>query len=240
MREKQFGLQARRFDAFFGQKIRALLDCFKNRHADNLNRSDTLEQAARDCQNQVMNVRIKMFPVALGLAVFGTACGADNTKSAGDKTMNIQIISVAFAGGQPIPAKYTCDGQDVSPPLKWSNAPANTKSFALIADDPDAPGGTWVHWVLYDLPATTTELAENTPKSQQLPGGAKQGLNSWPRLGYGGPCPPRGKPHRYFFKLYALDTLLDLKPGATKKDLLKAMEGHVLGEGQLMGTYQRK
>jgi Raf kinase inhibitor-like YbhB/YbcL family protein len=240
MREKQFGLQARRFDAFLGQKIRALLNGFKNRHADNLNRSDTLEQAARDCQNQVMTVRIKMFPVALWLAVFGTACAADNPKSTGGKTMNIQITSAAFASGQPIPAKYTCDGQDVSPPLKWSNAPANTKSFALIADDPDAPAGTWVHWMLYDLTATTTELAENTSKSQQLPGGAKQGLNSWPHLGYDGPCPPRGKPHRYFFKLYALDALLDLKPGATKRDLLKAMEGHILAEGQLMGTYQRK
>jgi len=97
-----------------------------------------------------------------------------------------------------------------------------------------------VHWVLYDLPATATELAENTPKSPQPPGGAKQGLNSWPRLGYSGPCPPPGKPHRYFFKLYALDATLDLKPGATKKDLLKAMEGHVLAEGQLVGTYQRR
>jgi Raf kinase inhibitor-like YbhB/YbcL family protein len=240
MREKQFGLQARRFDAFLGQKIRALLNCFKNRHADNLNRSDALEQAARDCQNQVMNVRIKMFPVALWLAVFGAACGADNAKSAGGETMNIQITSVAFASGQPIPAKYTCDGQDVSPPLKWSNAPANTKSFALIADDPDAPVGTWVHWVLYDLPPNTTELPEGMAKTQVVSNGAKQGLNSWPRLGYGGPCPPPGKPHRYFFKLYALDTILNLKPGATKKDLLKGMEGHVLAEGQWMGTYQRQ
>jgi Raf kinase inhibitor-like YbhB/YbcL family protein len=176
-------------------------------------------------------------------ALFGcrvAASGADNSKIAKEPATSIQITSTAFADGQPIPAKYACDGQDVSPPLKWSSAPANTKSFALIADDPDAPGGAWVHWVLYDLPATATELAENTPKSAQLSNGAKQGLNSWPHLGYGKPCPPRGKPHRYFFKLYALDQMLNLKPGATKKDVEAAMKGHVLAEGQLMGTYQRK
>ena len=153
--------------------------------------------------------------------------------------MSIQITSTAFSEGQPIPQKYTCQGSDFSPPLVWTNTPPNTKSFALIVDDPDAPAGIWVHWVLYDLPATATGLAENTPKSEQLPDGAKQGLNSGSRLGYGSPCPPSGKPHRYFFKLYALDAPLNLKPGATKKDLLKAMEGHVLAEGQLMGTYQR-
>ena len=180
-----------------------------------------------------------LFAAAL-FGCWGAASCADNSKTTKEPAMNIQITSAAFADGQPIPAKYTGDGQDVSPPLRWTNAPANTRSFALIADDPDAPVGTWVHWVLYDLPATATELAENTPKSPQLPDGAKQGLNSGSRLGYGGPCPPPGKPHRYFFKLYALDTLLNLKPGVTKKDLLKAMEGHVLAEGQLMGTYQRK
>jgi Raf kinase inhibitor-like YbhB/YbcL family protein len=176
-------------------------------------------------------------------ALFGcwiTASCADNSKTPKEPTMSIQITSAAFVDGQPIPVKYTCEGQDMSPPLKWSNAPANTKSFALIADDPDAPAGTWVHWVLYDLPATATELAENTPKSQQLPNGAKQGLNSWPHLGYGGPCPPPGRPHHYFFKIYALDQMLGLKSVATKKDLLKAMEGRVLAEGQLIGTYQRR
>jgi hypothetical protein len=180
-----------------------------------------------------------LFAAALFSCWVAASC-ADNSKTTEDKTMNIQITSTAFADGQPIPAKYTCEGQNISPPLKWSGTPANAKSYALIADDPDAPVGTWVHWVLYNLTATTTELAENTPKSQQLPGGAKQGLNDFRRLGYGGPCPPLGKPHRYFFKLYALDALLDLKPGVTKKDLLKAMEGHVLAEGQLMGTYQRQ
>lgn len=154
--------------------------------------------------------------------------------------MSIQITSAAFADGQPIPQKYSCQGDDMSPPLQWANIPANAKSLALIADDPDAPVGTWVHWILYDLPATATGLSENIPQLQQLPDGAKQGTNDFHRPGYGGPCPPPGKPHRYFFKLYALDAMLNLKPGATKRDLLKAMDGHVLAEGRLMGTYQRK
>jgi Raf kinase inhibitor-like YbhB/YbcL family protein len=152
----------------------------------------------------------------------------------------MQLTSTAFAEGTAIPAKYTCDARDVSPPLKWSGVPASAKSLVLIADDPDAPVGTWVHWVLYDLPAATNELAEDLPKSQHVTGGAKQGLNDFKRVGYGGPCPPRGKPHRYFFKLYALDILLDLKPGLTKKDLEHAMEKHILAQTQLMGTYQRK
>jgi Raf kinase inhibitor-like YbhB/YbcL family protein len=152
----------------------------------------------------------------------------------------MQITSNAFTEGQPIPQKHTCQGQDISPPLKWTGAPTNTQAFALIADDPDAPSGIWVHWVLYDLPASTAELTENVEKSQHLPGGAKQGINDFRKLGYGGPCPPPGKPHRYYFKLYALDKKLELKPGATKNDVLKAMLGHVLAEAQLMGTYQRK
>jgi Raf kinase inhibitor-like YbhB/YbcL family protein len=179
-------------------------------------------------------------------ALFGcltTASCSDEPKPAKEQVMNIQITSTAFSSGQPIPAKYSCEGSDISPPLKWipqGGTPGTIKSFALIADDPDAPVGTWVHWVLYDLPANATGLPEDVAKTQFVSNGAKQGLNGWPRLGYGGPCPPPGKPHRYFFKLYALDRMLDLKPGATKKDLLKAMEGHVLAEGQLMGTYQRK
>jgi Raf kinase inhibitor-like YbhB/YbcL family protein len=153
---------------------------------------------------------------------------------------NMQLTSTAFAEGAAIPAKYTCDATNVSPPLKWSGAPAGAKSLALIVDDPDAPAGTWVHWVLYDLPASTSELAEDVPKSQYVAGGAKQGLNDFRRLGYGGPCPPHGKPHRYFFKLYALDAVLELKPGLTKKDLESAMEKHILARAELMGTYQRK
>ena len=152
----------------------------------------------------------------------------------------MQLTSTAFAEGAAIPAKHTCDARNVSPPLKWSGVPAGAKSLALIVDDPDAPSGTWVHWVLYDLPAAAGELAEDVPKSQYVTGGAKQGLNDFRHLGYGGPCPPPGKPHRYFFRLYALDAVLDLKPGLTKKDIEKAMEGHILDRAQLMGTYQRK
>jgi Raf kinase inhibitor-like YbhB/YbcL family protein len=158
---------------------------------------------------------------------------------------NMQITSTTFAEGQPIPQKYTCQGQDISPSLKWTNAPADTKSYALIADDPDAPDPrapkmTWVHWVLYDLPATTTELAEDVTKAPTLSNGAKQGINDFKHIGYGGPCPPPGGAHRYYFKLYALDKMLELEPGATKSKLLEAMQGHTLAEAQLMGTYQRK
>jgi len=185
-----------------------------------------------------MNTRVNTLFVTAMLGCLVTAGGADKPNT--QKVMNLQITSTVFAEGQPIPQKYTCQGSDISPPLNWMNAPANTKSFALIADDPDAPVGTWVHWVLYDLPPNTTGLPEDVAKTQVIANGAKQGLNTWPRLGYGGPCPPPGKPHRYFFKLYALDTMLDLKPGATKKDIEAAMKGRVLAEGQLMGTYQRK
>ena len=152
----------------------------------------------------------------------------------------MQVSSTAFAEGEAIPAKYTCDEKNVSPPLKWSGIPAGTKSLALLADDPDAPAGTWVHWVLYDLPASVTQLPEDLPKGQHTPGGGKQGLNDFKHLGYGGPCPPSGKPHRYFFKLYALDAILDLKPGASKKNVEHAMEKHTLAQAQLMGTYERK
>jgi Raf kinase inhibitor-like YbhB/YbcL family protein len=152
----------------------------------------------------------------------------------------MQLTSTAFAEGPPIPEKYTCDGPNLSPPLKWSGAPTGTKSLVLIADDPDAPSGTWVHWVLFDLPASTNELPEDMPKSQYVPGNAKQGLNDFRRLGYGGPCPPPGKPHRYFFKLYALDTTLPLKPGTTKAEVERAMTNHVLAQAQLLGTYKRK
>ena len=153
---------------------------------------------------------------------------------------SMQLSSTAFLAAEPIPVNHTCDGNNVSPPLQWSGAPAGTKSLALIVDDPDAPMGTWVHWVLFNLPANTTDLAEDVPKGQYLPNGARQGLNDFRHLGYGGPCPPPGKPHRYFFKLYALSATLDLKPGATKKELERAMEKLVLAQGQLMGTYKRR
>jgi len=175
-----------------------------------------------------------VFGFALGLFVAGSLAAEKAGKD------HMQLTSTAFRQGAPIPARYTYDATNVSPPLKWSGVPAEAKSLALIVDDPDAPVGTWVHWVLYDLPPVTAELPEDLPKSQYVAGGAKQGLNDFRHLGYGGPSPPRGKPHRYFFKLYALDTLLDLKPGATKQDLERAMEKHVLAEAELMGTFQRK
>lgn len=152
----------------------------------------------------------------------------------------MQLTSTAFNEGAPIPAKYTCDDKNVSPPLKWSGVPANAKTLVLIADDPDAPVGTWVHWVLYELPAGVSELREDVTRSQFIPAGGRQGINDFKHLGYGGPCPPPGKPHRYFFKLYALDVALDLKPGATKKEVEGAMDKHVVAQAQLMGTYQRK
>lgn len=154
--------------------------------------------------------------------------------------MKLHLTTTAFAEGQPIPRRHAFDDQDLSPTLQWSGVPPAAKSLALICDDPDAPMGTWVHWVIYDLPPATAGLAEGVAKSPELANGAKQGVNDYKRIGYGGPCPPPGKPHRYFFKLYALDAKPDLKPGLMKKDLLKAMDGHVLAEGQLMGTYQRK
>jgi hypothetical protein len=153
----------------------------------------------------------------------------------------LTVTSAAFEPGQPIPAKYSCQGEDVSPPLKWVGAPTNTLSFALICDDPDAPGGTWVHWVIYNLPADAPSLPENTPKSEFLPNGAVQGANSFNKVGYGGPCPPDGKAHRYFFKVYALDKAFNVKKGQLgKEDLLAAMRGHILAQGQLIGTYKRQ
>ena len=152
--------------------------------------------------------------------------------------MAIQLTSEAFSDGTMIPKRFTCDGADISPPLSWSDLPTETGSLALICDDPDAPVGTWDHWVLFNIPATATGLPEDVSAKASLDDGSIHGNNSWGRPGYGGPCPPGGT-HRYFFKLYALDTKLDLKTGATKSQLVKAMEGHILAQGQLMGTYRR-
>jgi Raf kinase inhibitor-like YbhB/YbcL family protein len=154
----------------------------------------------------------------------------------GGNTM--QITSTVFKEGSMITAKYTCDGQDISPPLEWKDVPPGTKSFALIMDDPDAPAGTWVHWIIFNIPPDVTKLDENVRPETAFKNGMKQGENSWPRIGYGGPCPPSGT-HRYYFKLYALDIGLNLKPGATKAELIQAMRGHILSEAQLMGKYRR-
>ena len=152
--------------------------------------------------------------------------------------MAFTLQSSAFQNGGSIPKKFTCEAADVSPELTWSGVPEKTQSFALIADDPDAPMGTWVHWVIYDLPPNTAKLPEGVPKQEQAASGA-QGKNSSGKIGYGGPCPPPGKPHRYFFKLYALDGKLNLKPGARKPEVEAAMKGHVLAQAELMGKYGR-
>jgi Raf kinase inhibitor-like YbhB/YbcL family protein len=153
-----------------------------------------------------------------------------------DELMQLVVKSPAFAEDQPIPARYTGDGDDVSPPLTWSGVPHRTRSLVLICEDPDAPRGTWTHWIVYNLPAQTREL----PQGGALPAGAMQGKNDFGTIGYGGPAPPAGPPHRYYFKLTALDTELNLPPGASRQAVLAAMEGHVLAEGWLMGTYGRK
>ncbi len=160
--------------------------------------------------------------------------------AAGGQAMAFEVRSTAFPAGETIPPKYTCDGPDVSPPLNWTEPPAGTKSLALIMDDPDAPVGTWVHWVLYNLPASTRELSESTATTETLAGGTKQGSNDFRKIGYGGPCPPQGPAHRYFFKLYALDTELNLAPKATKKQVETAMEGHILTQAELMARYGRQ
>jgi len=152
--------------------------------------------------------------------------------------MAFELKSSAFSNGSAVPSKYTCDGQDVSPPLSWSGAPSGTKSYALISDDPDAPMGAWVHWVVWNIPASAATLNEALDKKSSLADGTKQGITDFKRAGYGGPCPPSGT-HRYMFKLYALDTVLDLEQSSTKSKLEAAMKGHVLGQATLMGTYSR-
>lgn len=174
----------------------------------------------------------------LSVNFYGTAQagGSDSIRAKGGNVMEIR--SSAFAHEDMIPAKYTCDGKNISPPLSWSGAPKETKSFALICDDPDAPMGTWVHWVLFDIPATVTSLPEGVAKLEEIKGLGKNGKNTSRRWGYDGPCPPSGT-HRYYFKLYALDTLLNLQPGLTKEELLKAMQGHILAQAETLGRYKR-
>ncbi len=147
--------------------------------------------------------------------------------------MALQVKSSAFFDGQPIPAKYTCDGGSVSPPLEWTGAPPATKSFALICEDPDAPSGTFTHWVVYDIAASAAGLAENAPNGTA-------GVSSMKTPVYVGPCPPPGGPHRYFFRVYALDVASLRRGGLTSDAVLEAMKGHIVAEGQLMGTYRRR
>jgi Raf kinase inhibitor-like YbhB/YbcL family protein len=152
--------------------------------------------------------------------------------------MAFELTSSAFVREQAIPQKYSCDGEDVSPPLAWSEPPAGTQSFALICDDLDAPAGIWVHWILYNIPGEARALPEAVPAEIKLADGSMHGKNSWQRMSYGGPCPPSGT-HRYVFRLYALDMLLDLPAGASKEQLTQAMKGHILGQAETMGTYAK-
>lgn len=165
--------------------------------------------------------------------------GNDKAPEQGEQAMAITVSSSVFEEGGMIPVKYTCDGEDISPPLKFEGIPPEAQSLALIGDDPDAPMGTWVHWVLYNLPPKTEELPEKIPGNEKLENGAIHGVTDFGRFGYGGPCPPSGT-HRYFFKIYALDIMLELSGKVDKKTLVKAIEGHILAEGRLMGTYKRQ
>lgn len=187
--------------------------------------------------------------VDLGVGLFvvvllAAACGGGRAPTPsplpgmGQSAAPLSLTSPAFPAGGEIPRKYTCDGDDVSPPLEWGTPPPGTQSLALIMDDPDAPVGTWDHWLVYNLPADARGLPEGVVVGPKAGAMGCSGKNSWGNLGYGGPCPPSGQ-HRYFFRVYALDTMLDLATGANKAQLLAAMAGHVLAQGELMGTYQR-
>ena len=153
--------------------------------------------------------------------------------------MTLSISSAAFTEGSRIPEQYTCEGKDISPPLRWNDAPEETDSFDLICDDPDAPMGTWDHWVIFNIPADSEGLSEAVPTDESLTDGSKHGLNSWKNTNYGGPCPPPGNPHRYFFKLYALDTMLPLTSEVNKSSLENTMQDPILEEAQLMVTFSR-
>lgn len=185
-----------------------------------------------------MGAYMRSRPLLLATLGFLLALSVKDLRSQEGGTMSFSAKSSAFTEGAAIPKKYTCDGGDVSPALNWSGAPAGTKSLALIVDDPDAPVGTWTHWIAWNIPPDHA-LPENVQKTEFLPDGIRQGKNDFRRIGYGGPCPPPGKPHRYFFKLYAIDTKLDLKPGVSRSELESAMKGHVLGHAEVMGKYGR-
>jgi Raf kinase inhibitor-like YbhB/YbcL family protein len=156
------------------------------------------------------------------------------------KFAEITLTSSAFQDGGAIPYLYTCEGDDISPPLAWSGAPAIARSYAMVCEDPDAPRGIWIHWVFYNIPGDAVELNKAVPTLPELPSGARHGRNTAGDMAYAGPCPPPGKPHRYFFRLYALDISLNLAPGATKAELEQAMDQHILAQGTLMGMYQHR
>ena len=196
-----------------------------------------------DTQSQAQAVVSKQVALLLAvLTVFSStvaACVKEAPAPQKEVEMTLSLSSTGFKEGDKIPVKYTCDGEDISLPITWGEPPQKTQAFALIVDDPDAPGGVFTHWVVFNIPGNVRQLGEGVPAQERLQSGALQGKNDFGRIGYGGPCPPRGPAHRYRFTVYALDKPLDLKPGASKKQLLDAMKGHILAQGELMGTYQR-
>ena len=182
----------------------------------------------------------------VGLSILVLSCNATETRDEDglsaieeDATKTIGLSSTAFKERDKIPVKYTCDGQDISPALTWDEPPQLTEAFVLIVDDPDAPGGVFTHWVLFNIPVNIYHFGEGIPTQEQLENGALQGKNDFGRTGYGGPCPPSGSSHMYRFSIYALDKRLNLKAGASKKQVIDAMRGHILAQGQLTGMYQR-
>lgn len=181
---------------------------------------------------------MRKYRAMVGIVILMAGIFSCAVSGEGAMAQKIEVRSPAFDDGDKIPRDFTCDGKNISPPVAWSGVPADAKSLAIIADDPDAPAGDWVHWLVYDLSPSLTQLPEGIPEGGRLSVGGSQGRTDFGTVGYGGPCPPKGT-HRYFFKIYALDGMLHLKPGATKKELLAAMQGHVLAEGQLLGTYKR-
>lgn len=196
-----------------------------------------LDAMRRGSENRCL-YRLGVCLTILLLGSYALVFGADRD-SPGGKAMSFQLSTTAFPANKTIPHRFTCDGQDISPALEWSDVPAGTKAFALVVDDPDAPAGTWNHWLMWNMPASARGLPEGVPKNAQFGDGARQGRNDFGKLGYNGPCPPPGKPHRYYFRLYALDSALELQPGGGRKELDAAMSSHIVGRATLIGLYGR-
>jgi Raf kinase inhibitor-like YbhB/YbcL family protein len=185
----------------------------------------------------IIRLAIVLLTACLTVALLAGCGSREHLPGAGESVLSVS--SMAFQEGKEIPVKYTCQGQDISPSVAWGEPPSGTKSVLLVMDDLDAPVGVFTHWVIFNIPPDRRELAEAVPAQPQLPDGSRQGENSFGRIGYGGPCPPSGNPHRYQFTVYALDIPLGVVAGASKKQVLDASEGHILARGKLTGTYQR-
>jgi hypothetical protein len=183
-------------------------------------------------------IRRTMMLTLLCVAAGAVACVPEEAEPE-EVEMSLTVSSTAFNEGRKIPTKYTCDGQDVSPPLVWDKGPEGTATYALLLEDPDAPGGVFTHWIVFNIPSDMHELPEAMPVERELPSGAFQGENDFGAVGYRGPCPPTGKAHRYRFKVYALDERAELEAGASRRDILEAMDGHILAQGELTGSYER-